>query len=61
MDVSLSEDGNFLVVKLAVSPRPSKSGKTTVIATTSGNQTFSDVIYDGKPVTIGVNAYIPKV
>jgi hypothetical protein len=61
MDVSLSEDGNFLVVKLAVSPRPSKSGKTTVIATTSGNQTFSDVTYNGKPVTIGVNAYIPRV
>jgi len=59
MIVSLSEDGKTLTVEMTVSPRPSKSGKTVVIATSSGNQTFSDVTYDGKPVTIGVNAYIP--
>jgi len=60
MNVSLSEDGKTLSVELSVSPRPSKSGKTIVIATSSGNQTFADLLFDGKPVTIGVNAYIPK-
>ena len=41
------------------SPRPSASGKTLVVATTGGNvQTTAEV--DGKPVTIGVNAYVRK-
>lgn len=60
MQVSLDENAKTITLVLDVSPRPSKSGKTTVIATTSGNQTFSNIQFDGKPVTIGVNAYIPK-
>ena len=61
MKVSLSEDGSKLTVEMAVSPRTSKSGKSTVVATSSGNKTFSDVLFDGKPITIGVNAYVSKV
>lgn len=38
-------------------PTPSASGKTLVIATTHGNVP-SDVQIDGKPLIIGVNAYI---
>ena len=60
MKVALNETTGELIVTLPVSPRPSKSGKTTVIATTSGNQTFSDIVFDGKPITVGVNAYVPR-
>lgn len=35
----------------------SASGKSRVVATTNGNVTTS-VIVDGKPVVIGLNAYI---
>jgi hypothetical protein len=38
-------------------PTPSSSGKTLVVASTRGN-TVTDVEVDGKPVTIGLNAYI---
>jgi len=60
MKIFVDKDRNELVITLGISPRPSKSGKTTVIATSSGNQTFSDVQFQGKPLTVGVNAYIPK-
>ena len=40
-------------------PTPSSSGKTLVVASTHGN-TVTDVMVDGKPVTIGLNAYIKK-
>ena len=39
--------------------RPSASGKTMVVATSHGNQATT-VIVDGKPLTIGLNAYIKK-
>jgi hypothetical protein len=38
-------------------PTPSASGKTLVVATTHGNVP-TDVQVDGKPLTVGVNAYI---
>lgn len=54
------KDGN-LIITLPVNPNPapSASGKTLVVATSSGNKATS-VIVNGKPVTIGVNAYISK-
>ena len=53
-------ENNELVIRLPLqAPRPSASGKTLVVATTGGNkQTSAEV--NGKPVTIGVNAYISK-
>jgi hypothetical protein len=36
---------------------PSSSGKTLVVASTRGN-VMTHVEFDGKPVTIGLNAYI---
>ncbi|MEE9212422.1 MAG: hypothetical protein V3U29_07185 [Phycisphaeraceae bacterium] len=45
-----------LVVDLQ-KPTPSSSGKTLVVATTHGN-VATDAQIDGKPVTVGVNAYI---
>jgi len=38
-------------------PTPSSSGKTLVVASTRGNAVTA-VEVDGKPVTIGLNAYI---
>jgi hypothetical protein len=40
-------------------PTPSSSGKTLVVASTHGN-TVTTVMVEGKPVTIGLNAYIKK-
>jgi len=44
---------------LPISPRPSKSGKTTVLASSAGNKPTT-AEYDGKAVIVGVNCYIPK-
>ena len=38
-------------------PVPSASGKTLVVASSYGNQTTSCEV-NGKPLTVGVNAYI---
>ncbi len=38
-------------------PRPSKSGKTLIVATSGGNKPTSATV-DGQPVVIGFNAYI---
>jgi hypothetical protein len=38
-------------------PTPSASGKTLVVASTRGNAVTTAEV-DGKPITIGLNAYI---
>lgn len=49
---------NKLIIEIPLqSPRPSASGKTLVVATTGGNVTSTATV-NGKPVTIGLNAYI---
>ena len=40
-------------------PTPSASGKTLVVASTHGN-TVTTAQVNGKPVTIGLNAYIKR-
>ncbi len=57
--VTAKVEGSKLVISLPLvkPPRPSKSGKSLTVATTSGN-IATDVIVDGKPVVVGVNAYI---
>lgn len=58
--LEVSIENGMLVIKLPLqTPRPSSSGKTLVVATTGGNKSTS-VMIQGKPVTIGVNAYIHK-
>ena len=54
-------EGSKLVITLPLinPPKPSKSGKSLTVATTSGN-IVTDVVVNKKPVTIGVNAYISK-
>jgi hypothetical protein len=48
----------FLIITLPLqTPTPSGSGKTLVVASSHGNVKTSALV-EGKPVTIGVNAYI---
>jgi hypothetical protein len=49
---------NILTIEIPMgTPRPSASGKTLVVATSGGNITTTAQV-NGKPVTIGINAYI---
>lgn len=49
---------NKLCIEIPLqTPRPSTSGKTLVVATTGGNVTTAATV-NGKPITIGLNAYI---
>jgi hypothetical protein len=50
--------GNTLTIEIDMSaPTPSKSGKTLMVATTNGNIPTTATV-NGKPVTIGLNAWI---
>ncbi len=52
-------EGNELVIRMPLQkPTPSATGKTLVVASSRGNVKTSAQV-DGKPITIGVNAYIP--
>ena len=50
-----------LVIKIPVQdpPRPSASGKTLIVATSGGNQATSAIV-NGKPVIVGLYAYIGR-
>jgi hypothetical protein len=52
------EDG-YLVIKVPLNPMPTRSatGKTLVVASSHGNKQ-TELEIDGKPVFVGVNAYI---
>ena len=53
-------ENNELVIRIPIEkPKPSSSGKTLIVASTGGN-TQTDVMVDGKPVFVGLNAYIKK-
>lgn len=52
------QNGELIIRLPILTPRPSSTGKTLVVATTSGPQTMPNALVNGKPVTIGVNAYI---
>jgi len=58
MEVKI-EGGKLIITIELQKPTPSASGKTFVVATTHGNIPTECVI-DGKPVIIGLNAYIRK-
>lgn len=50
--------GQTLVITVPLQPAtPSASGKTKVVASSRGN-VQTEVKIDGKPVIVGVNAYI---
>lgn len=53
-------ENNQLVIRLPMqSPAPSASGKTLVVASSHGNIATTATV-GGKPITIGVNAYIRR-
>lgn len=53
------ENGKLIISIELQEPTPSASGKTLVVATTHGN-VVTECVIDGKPVVIGLNAYIKK-
>jgi len=59
--MQVSIEGNELVIRIPMldAPTKSKSGKTLLVATSGGN-VVSDAMVNGKPITIGLNAYIAK-
>ena len=53
------KDGKLVIEIPLQTPQPSKSGKTLIVATTSGfTPTTAEV--KGKPVMVSVNAFIKK-
>jgi hypothetical protein len=54
-------EGGELVIRLPLNQPPvsSASGKTLVVASTRGNRQ-SEAVIDGRPVVVGVNAYVAK-
>ena len=53
------KNGQLIVTIPLNDPRPSASGKTLVVASTGGNQATTATV-QGKPVIIGLNAYIKR-
>lgn len=52
--------GKQLVITLDLeTPKDSGSGKNTVVASSHGNQTTT-AEFQGKPIVVGVNAYVRK-
>jgi hypothetical protein len=56
MKVEIKDNKLYIEIDLE-EPTPSSSGKTLVVASTRGN-TVTTAQINGKPVTIGLNAYI---
>ena len=53
--------GSVMVIEIDMQePSPSASGKTLVVASTHGNQ-VTEAMVKGKPVIIGLNAYIRPI
>jgi hypothetical protein len=59
MQVELKNKKLIITIDINPEPIPSASGKTLVVASSHGNQQTT-VMIDGKPVIVGVNAYIRK-
>lgn len=58
MNVEIKNNKLYIEIDLE-EPTPSSSGKTLVVASTRGNVVTSAQV-DGRPVTIGLNAYIKR-
>jgi len=52
-------EGEYLVIRIPMNPKPtlSSTGKTLVVASSHGNKQ-TDLEIEGKPIFVGVNAYI---
>ncbi len=58
LKVEIKDNKLFIEIDLE-KPTPSASGKTLVVASTHGN-TVTSAEVDGKPVIVGLNAYIKR-
>jgi hypothetical protein len=58
MDVKIEKKGkkDVLIITAEIEERPSKSGKSTVVFSSNGNQPTTTE-YKGKQLIVGVNAY----
>jgi hypothetical protein len=60
MAIEAKIEGTKLIITCDLEePKPSASGKTLVVVSTRGNMK-TDCMVEGKPLTIGLNAYISK-
>lgn len=60
MAIETKIEGTKLIITCDMEePKPSASGKSLVVASTRGNMK-TECMVDGKPLTIGLNAYISK-
>ncbi len=59
MKVEIKNGKMYLEIETNAVPTPSKQGKTLIVATSHGNQPTGAAV-EGKPVIIGVNAYIAR-
>ena len=60
MKVTIDEKSKKMTIEVDLqTPAPSASGKTLVVASSRGN-VQTDAKIEGKPVIIGLNAYIRK-
>lgn len=57
MKVEIKGDEMIIRIPINRDLKPSKSGKSLTVATTGGN-IQTDVEYQGKKLTVGVNAYV---
>jgi hypothetical protein len=59
--MSAAVEGEFLVIRVPMNAKPtiSSTGKTLVVASSHGNKE-TEVVVEGKPVYVGVNAYIHR-
>lgn len=59
MNVSINKAKNVLTIEIPLmEPQASKSGKSILVASTQGNIKTS-TMFNGKPLTVSVNAYVP--
>ena len=50
-------EGKLTIEADLVQGRRSKSGKSELLLTTSGNQELETLVLNGKPVTVSINVY----
>ena len=56
-EVTINKEKTKMTVVIDMQPpTASASGKTLVVASTRGNQ-VTNAVYDGKSITLGLNAY----
>ena len=59
MKVEIKDKQIIITLDIQDPPAPSASGKTLVVASSHGNQASTATV-QGKPVIVGVNAYIRR-